>query len=170
MFEYGLVALLELYIPKATAAFLYDNKPNEQRIRTIRHFAQQNEKDPALLELIEHLLLFFGRCHENRNIVMHSSRHFESYYPSLLSLEKKPKGTGPLNTFHLSLPALRRLADEMMDGVFLIADIWRVVNFRDHPPPAQPLAPPSLPKKPPLPHILNPSELTEAILTSQRQQ
>jgi hypothetical protein len=67
MFERGLVAVLEFYLDKPTAEFLFDKMSNEQRVGIIRQFARQREKDPVILDLIEHQLLYFGRCFENLN-------------------------------------------------------------------------------------------------------
>jgi hypothetical protein len=55
-------------------------------------FAGQREKDPVILDLIEHLLLYFGRCFENRNVLTHSKQYFANSNDFLLALEKKPKG------------------------------------------------------------------------------
>jgi hypothetical protein len=77
-------------------------------------------------------------------------------------LEKKPKGKKSAMTYHLHLDDLRRVADEMMDGVFFVTDIWRVTDFRDREPKDRKsgtFRTPSLPDKPPLPNILSPRDL-----------
>ena len=64
-------------------------------------------------------------------------------------------------TFHLELTDLRRIADEMMDGVFFVTDIWRVVDFRDREPNdrrTSTFLTPSSPSPIPLPIILRPNE------------
>lgn len=82
------------------------------------------KKDPQIAELIEYAMLHFARCYENRNILMHSKQYFGVELDFFLSLEKKPKGKEPL-TFHLNLSTLRKVADDIMSGVFFITDIWR---------------------------------------------
>ncbi len=160
MYERGLMAFLEFYLDKPTAEFLFDRMSNELRVATIRYFSAAREKDPVILDLIEHSLLHYGRCFENRNILLHSKQYFAISLEQVLSLEKKPKGKTPM-TFHLGLPDLRRIADDMMDGVFFVTDIWRVVDFRDNPPKERrtpTFLTPSLPDKLQLPDILSPSQ------------
>jgi hypothetical protein len=158
MFELGLVAILELYVPKAEATRLFDDKTNKQRVDTIRRASRQYEKDTVIVDLIEHLLEFFSICRQNRNSLMHSKQHFAVSYEEFLSVEKKPRNADVWNEFHLTLSDLRRMADEMMEGVFYITDVWRFVNFRDSPPMKAPLQSPVLPGKPNLPRLLQPNE------------
>jgi hypothetical protein len=160
MYEAAQQVFLEFYLEKVTAEFLFDKMQNEQRQAAIRHFVGKSEKDPEIRELIEHSLAHYARCFDNRNILMHSKQYFAVSLESVLSIEKRPKGKRAALTFHLQLDALRRIADEMMDGVFFITDIWRVVDFRDRDPKDRRTATfqtPALPDKPPLPKKLNSS-------------
>jgi len=160
MYEVALQVFLEFYTDKPTAEFLFDNSSNERRMETIRYFAVRNEKDPIILELIQYSLKHYGRCFENRNILMHSKQYFAVSFEHLLSLEKKPKGKKSAMTFHLESDDLRRVADDMMDGVFFVTDIWRVVDFRDREPKDRTTGTfrtPSLPEEPPLPNVLSSS-------------
>ena len=134
MYEAALQIFLELYLDKPTAEFLFESSSNERRVATVRQFAGKSEKDPLICDLIRRSLDHYAICFENRNILMHSKQYFAVSLESVLSLEKKPKGKSSFMTFHLGLHDLRRIADEMMEGVFFIADIWRYVDFRDREP------------------------------------
>jgi hypothetical protein len=160
MYEAAQQVFLDFSLEKRTAEFLFDKMSNEQRQATIRHFVEKSEKDPVIRDLVEHSLAHYARCFENRNILMHSKQYLAVSLESVLSIEKRPKGKSAALTFHLQLDDLRRIADEMMDGVFFITDIWRVVDFRDRDPKYRRTATfqtPSLPDKPPLPKKLNAS-------------
>jgi hypothetical protein len=157
MYEAAQQVFLEFNLDKGTAEFLFDKMTNEQRQAAIRHFVAKGEKDSAIRDLVEHSLAHYARCFENRNILMHSKQYFAVSLESVLSIEKRPKGKSVALTFHLQLDDLRRTADEMMDGVFFITDIWRVVDFRDHDPKDRKTATfrtPALPAKPELPKKL----------------
>jgi len=161
MYEAALQVFLEFYIEKPTADFLFEKMPNERRVEAIRHFVSLSEKDPKIVELVEHSLSHYARCFQNRNTLLHSKQYFAVSLPDLLSLEKKSKGAKSFMTFHLELTDLRRIADEMMDGVFFVTDIWRVVDFRDREPKdrrTSTFLTPSSPSPIPLPIILRPNE------------
>jgi len=161
MYEAALQVFLEFYIEKSTADFLFEKMSNERRVEAIRHFVSLSEKDPKIVELVEHCLAHYVKCFQNRNTLLHSKQYFAVGLPELLSLEKKSKGAKSFMTFHLELTALRRIADEMMDGVFFVTDIWRVVDFRDREPKdrrTSTFQTPSSPSPIPLPVILRPNE------------
>ena len=161
MYEAALQVFLEFYIDKATADFLFDKMSNERRVEAIHHFVSLKEKDPKIVELVEHSLSHYAKCFQNRNSLLHSKQYFAVSLPDLLSLEKRSKGAKPFMTFHLELTELRRVADEMMDGVFFVTDIWRVVDFRDREPNDRRTATfktPSMPSPIQLPVLLRPNE------------
>jgi hypothetical protein len=161
MYEAALQVFLEFYIDKATADFLFDKMSNERRVEAIHHFVSLKEKDPKIVELVEHSLSHYAKCFQNRNSLLHSKQYFAVSLPDLLSLEKRSKGAKPFMTFYLELTELRRVADEMMDGVFFVTDIWRVVDFRDREPNDRRTATfktPSMPSPIQLPVLLRPNE------------
>jgi hypothetical protein len=91
MYEAAQQVFLEFYLDKATAEFLFDKMPNEQRQAAIRHFVEKDEKDPVIRDLVEHSLAHYARCFENRNILMHSKQYFAVSLESVLSIEKNQR-------------------------------------------------------------------------------
>ena len=131
MYERGLMALLEFYLDEPTAEFFSIKCQMSRGLLRSGILRNITKKDPQIAELIEYAMLHFARCYENRNILMHSKQYFGVELDFFLSLEKKPKGKEPL-TFHLNLSTLRKVADDIMSGVFFISDIWRRTRQRSH--------------------------------------
>ena len=162
LFESTLQYILWHYVSYSTANFFFDRWSNEERTAAIRHFATESEADPEVLDRIDHLLTYFSICAENRNILMHSRQSFsgERPGPEYFSIEKRLRGGGK-NVFHLKLGNIRRVSNEIIEGIkYCIAideyianrsALHRLIRGVDSPAPA-------LPNKPRLPRKLDPHQ------------
>jgi hypothetical protein len=154
LFEFGLASLLEYYASSQVSDFFFDRLNNQERLDAIRHFATAQEREPAVLELVEHLISYFSTCNHNRNILMHSKYREGDHPDDVLPLEKKAADEpARLLYFRLLLPELRRVADQIMRGVTFLSDILEYLRARDDVTAASPSA---LPRRPRAPRILNP--------------
>jgi hypothetical protein len=161
LFESALQYILWNYTSVETTNFFFDRWNNEERTAAIRHFAKEEEDDPIVLDHIDHLMTYFSICAENRNILMHSRQSFsgEKPPPGVLSLEKRLRNrTGGRNVFHLDLPVIKRVSNEIIKGITYCVAIDDYVNSQK---PLNRLArgdapAPALPNKPLLPRKLDP--------------
>jgi hypothetical protein len=154
-YEWALVILFERFLQKDFANFIFHQMNNEERAGTVRHLFGLYEKDPAVIEHVEHLLRHFSACASNRNSLIHSKRHFAVSLTDMLSVEKVPRNNfQKINVFHLSLGQLRDIADHMMRGITFLLDLWRYLRDRDDPPSGAHSR--TLPEKPQIPDNLRP--------------
>jgi hypothetical protein len=157
MFESALRFILSNYAEPAVVDLLFEKSSNEQRTGAIRFLANIKEKDPQVTDHVDHLLIFFSICAENRNILMHSRQSW-TFQPEegSLALEKRLKAGGK-NIYQLDLPTLKRVANDMIKGVTYLIEVDKL--SRESLPPERLLAfgwQRTMPEKPPLPDKLNP--------------
>lgn len=162
LFETTLRYILWNYTSVATTNFFFEKWSNEDRAAAIRHFAKEKEANPLVLEHIDHLMTFFSICAGNRNILMHSRRSFVGDKPSpeTLKLEKRLRDrTGAHNVFHLDLPRIIEVSNDIVHGIAYCVAVDDYINYH------RPLSlrtlesrtpVPALPDKPLLPRRLDP--------------
>jgi hypothetical protein len=137
-----------------------------KRAPAIRYVYSAREKDPAVVDHIEHGLKYFHCCETNRNHLFHSI--YDPLGDDKLHLRKGVRDNWQtMNTLVLSLPELRRCADEMFSGWKYFVEVWFFLKNRDgaeswsgvlrHLFPQLGLS--TLPQKPPLPATLNPDQV-----------
>ena len=161
LFESTLQYIMWRYTSIETTNFFFAKWSNEDRTAAIRHFAGQSEKEPEVLDRIDHLMTYYAICAENRNILMHSRQSLveETPGPGFLSIEKRLKDrTGGKNVFHLDIDEIRQVSNEIVDGIVFCLDIDTYLRDRNS---LNRLMSgvaqvPALPSKPPLPHKLDP--------------
>jgi hypothetical protein len=165
LFEFALAFLLQHYATPQVSDFFFDKINNQERVNAIGHFAKLKERDPAVLDLIGHLLTYFETCAQNRNILMHSQHSQGDQSDDILPLAKRSaQDPTKLLYFHLLLPHLRRVADQTMRGVVFLQELLEYVRARDVASDVEAFRlRRQLPKKPRAPRQLRPSP---AVLTS----
>jgi hypothetical protein len=156
VFEFGLALLLEHYATRDVSDYFFGRINNQERLDAIKHFASARERDPAVLALVEHLIAYFSACTANRNILMHSRRSEGDHPGDVLPLEKQAAHEpSKLLYFHLLLPQLRRVADQIMRGVTFMKELLKYLQDRDAT--SAPATQQSLPKAPRSPRTLSPA-------------
>lgn len=167
LYEHSLVIFLEERFEKEIAFFLSDKLNNAERATLIRLLMKD---DPNVSDEVEYSLRHFSTCMENRHILLHSRLIMP--LPDVLALEKFSRGNAnKLLEFQLKLGDLRRIADEMHAGFEFVLGMWNFLQRRNQYDSAVALAEednslprpllsdcPSLPKRPPIPRKLNPSQ------------
>jgi hypothetical protein len=118
----------------------------------------KNQKDDELRDALQHVVLCYDICTDNRNIVMHSI--LEEITPSLPKLRKRAsQNPAKLLEFHVPLGMLRRVADQILETFNYGFFVW--IGIQNQSAGASlSLAP--LPQKPPKPHKLIPYQPPEA--------
>jgi hypothetical protein len=171
LFERSIFGCFGYYLSKAGLTFkeclLLAGKLNtKERLETLQFMCREREADQAVVGHIEHLIAYFNRCSENRNVVAHSTLSTAIPRTDFLQLFKSSKDDwSKVNWYHLTLTDLRILADQIRDGFRFSADTFIYLEMRDGRM-ARPATPPgSLPQKPPVPSNL-PSHPTPQALGS----
>jgi hypothetical protein len=158
MYESSLVIPLEFYLPKSTASFVVNRESHQRRVAAIKHFVSINEPNQQMVGAIDHALKHFDACYENRNILLHSKLSFNAVDARRYLTLEKLSNKAEFIQFHFSLSELQRVADEMMDGVFYLSDIWIWWDFQKAKS-RKPLAEPNWPLPPKIPVRLEPKDL-----------
>src|SRR5208337_4113070 len=94
--ELSLDGVLDLYI-KEGAIILCDLK-NDQKIQRLRRSLSLFEHNQEHISLIDHYLLLFSSCAQNRNIIVHSFDEFDGNNPRYITLNKTSLNRKILNT------------------------------------------------------------------------
>lgn len=158
LFESALRFILSTYTDRISANLLFEKSSNEQRCGAIRALATAKESDPIALEHLDHLLTFYSRCAENRNILMHSRPSLTedpTEADGLLRLEKRLKAGGH-NIYRLDLRSIKQVANDMIAGITYLLAVDKLIG---EPRGLLSLgAPRTWPERPPLPRMLNPHQ------------
>jgi hypothetical protein len=159
-YEGAMVIPFEEYIPKPLAKYLFDMLNNQERLNTIRELVGTFERDPVMIDHIDHLLMHFSECIKNRHMLMHARTKMPPL-DGFLHLEKEAnRDPNRLLTFKLSLEDLRQAADDMMQGADYLLSIWRYRATKEQLSGGRKYfsGVPTLvlPEKPPRPRIVNP--------------
>ncbi len=138
---------------------LYSLLQDVKKTQAIEYIFSVYESDPIMIGHVTHIISYFNNCATNRNHLFHST-HYSSDN-AVLNLRAGVKGEwNTLNHISVSLPELRRIADEMFLGWEYLWDVWAYLLRRDStitlPSVLLSLLPSTLPKKPDLPVPLNP--------------
>jgi hypothetical protein len=112
-----------------------------------------NDEKTRHQDLTDHLIYAiecFEICNENRNILVHAIYERLDGLTATMTVTKRSKNN-PLNEFRmeLSLPTLRRAAEEVGNTVNFMLDLWFVLTHR----PSNTLI-----RRPAAPHRLTPSQ------------
>jgi hypothetical protein len=161
IFESSWITLLAPYAGEETARFLLLGKtPDEWRIATVRHYATRHEGDPDILKRIFEIADAYAICAENRHILMHSKQFFALNKMDRLSVWKH-SNQGNILRFHFHHNQLRRVADDMMDGIKYLMIILEHLMYRDGPEILRATDISAWPDKPLSPRKLDPAEILE---------
>jgi hypothetical protein len=134
--------------------FLIGTMNIKERLDTIRFMFDEREKDPAVREHAEHLITYFNRCAEKRNVIAHAFPPKQDDQQEILDLMKSPKDDWTkINTYRLALTDLRKIADEARIGFRYAVGLALYLMMRDGLIP--PTLPVVLPTKPLLPDSLS---------------
>src|SRR5690242_11568519 len=72
LFAIFLHHLREAGVPGSFSEFIFNEFNMQQKTEAIKKSYQSFEKDPAVLEAVDHLLLHFNWCFEARNLLLHA--------------------------------------------------------------------------------------------------
>jgi hypothetical protein len=165
-FEFGLFRLFSHHLERMKVDIkiawnLYSLLQDAKKTQAIEYIFSVYENDPIVIEHVARIIDYFNKCVTNRNHLFHSTHdHTDN---AVLHLRAGVKGEwNALNHISISLPELRRIADEMFLGWEYLWDVWAFLQRRDIPnflpPILLSLLPATLPKKPDVPVPLNPMQ------------
>jgi hypothetical protein len=163
MTEDVLAYLLGMYfdLPPDMANALYGLLGNRSRVDLLLYMAERKEKDPDVLDRVQHLCKSFDICRENRNIVAHSSVRLLRPSEPVDIYKRSASTLGAFVSFGYNLAEIRRVLSEI-EALFGFAALLTAAHLtngnaelekRLGDPPRQRM---SLPDKPALPRKLTP--------------
>lgn len=123
-----------------------------KRLSYITAFVRKNETDPLVADALQHRILCYNICTDNRNILMHST--YFAINESTTRLVKRASND-PKRELHFDVPLreLRIIADQIADVCVYAREIYGFIFRREHrariAPDAEPLQSSALPEKPP---------------------
>jgi hypothetical protein len=103
-----------------------DLNVNKKRLDTLRRLVQVKETDPIIIDHLDHFIVGFDICAENRNFLMHGMT-LDAENSSELILKKYARNDPTkTNYMHLTVLVIRKIADEIysFDRYGLELYIW----------------------------------------------
>jgi len=92
------------------------------------------EKDPAVIDRVEHMLAYFQWSFEARNLLMHSQQRGITLddREDIMSLYKRSKKNySKMNFMVFKVPELRKIADSIHAGYLYLVDLYFFLQVRD---------------------------------------
>jgi hypothetical protein len=114
----------------------YYSLNEEKRLEAIRTAFEKFERDPAVRQAIENLVLYFKWCRDARNNLLHAEHYPASFGgdPAFLYLIKRTgKQSSKSGYMKLSLAYLRSIADKIRTGIVQSARISIYLRTRGLP-------------------------------------
>lgn len=141
---------------------LSDLSNNKKRLDTLRRFVKAKEADSAVKDLLDHFIVGFDICAENRNFLMHGMT-LDAHNSSELILKKFARNDPTkTNYMHLTVQTIRKIADEIdrFDSYGMDIYIWRSARTTGGKflLASGKVIEPTLPEKPPRPDKMNLSD------------
>jgi hypothetical protein len=132
-FESALFVLFILQLdaqkmPRELIHHFYFSISENRRLEYIQQVCIAYESDPNVVAYVNDIIKYFEWCSEARNTIMHAKHEPPSFFEiaeEALYLSKRSKSRTTLNYMKLSLPNLRRIADQIRAGV----ETCFVLNF-----------------------------------------
>jgi len=133
----------------------------EERTGTLEFIYSLYEKDPLIKDHVKHLIKYFSRCRENRNVILHSNA--QPINENTVAFYSKAKTDWAKSIYRdIDLSRVRGVADEIETGIkYAVAIFWYLAHRDIQKLVEKGLVEPrtgdfsgTLPEKPPLPDIL----------------
>lgn len=148
LFERSLFGVLSHHLMRAGLSykecqFLVGTMNNKERLETLRFIFNEREQDVGMREQIEHLIAYFNRCTQNRNILAHALLETKlekkgdgGWYPvdedGMLEFWKSSKDDwSKINQYRLTLTDLRAVADATHTGYLYAMRLALLLMARD---------------------------------------
>jgi hypothetical protein len=139
-FNSGLYALFVTQLvaqklPRKLIDLFYFSVNENRRLEYLKQVFANYERDPKVVICINAIDKYFEWCSEARNTLIHATHAPPSFFKiaeEALYLSKRSKGQTTLNYMRLSLPNLRRVADQIRIGVESCNDLNFFLALRDH--------------------------------------
>lgn len=137
-FEHGMHELylfhpLKQKIPEKIAHLYYLSLNEEKRLKAITETFNAFEKDPRVKASVRNIIKYFNWAREVRNTLLHAE-HYPPLFggdPELLYLTKRQGKQIPKTAYvTISLPNLRKVANQIQDGVQQCATIRIFLRVR----------------------------------------
>jgi hypothetical protein len=170
-FEYGFFRLFghhfeKLGTPANMVWTIYNRLQDNQRSQAIIDVFDACETNPQVIEHIRHVIKFFNKCSDNRNWIFHSRIDLNHTLPKLRLKKGLKEDWERENRIDLSLPQLRKIADDMFTGWEYLWHLFAYLQGRDFSQTIHPAFlltfPATLPEKPTLPDSIKPIQSPKA--------
>jgi hypothetical protein len=131
---------------------IFQKTPTNVRLQVLDQLAARTVTDPEIRDHIKHFIKGYKLCADNRNVLMHSQLLYGRESDEVFPATKFSKA-GKLASYELTLPDIRRVADEIFEWATYGGQTVSYAFWKRRPvtPGA---APPPSPKKPALPKNL----------------
>ena len=106
-------------------AFVFSKLNHHSRIELLRTCIPQRIEDPEALDHLDYFIKCYGLCAEIRNTLAHAQTIDSELSEEVLAMAKRSRDKPHVvNEFKLSLPAIRRAADEISAVYFYGIEVY----------------------------------------------